>query len=434
MEFIQAIAAFILVLAIAGAVVQVIFSYSLQVIAEKNELPEFASFIAWLPLLQLYPYIKVGGGNFKLFALVGIGGTIGVAVLAGVGAAVMGEAGGLVAGLVVAAFAIAAIVYFARIAMGTAERRGLSKWFGLLTFVPIANFFVYPYIAFHDGFRPPNKIGLVLGLLLAFGPLPGQVAMVNQIASQTQEMAETDLGDGVTLEQALGGLGTAMEIGTQLAMLEEMDPTQPEQARMMRDSLAELRTKLDESRTILGEEAAAELETALSRQQQRLTGPPGQPGQASPMQASAPNPVVPAPENFRAPPTLSVRPPLTDGLARNGDRGFAIPISPECPPGTAAQGAVPPNGTREWCEKVGMDAGIKHGWMTEYYENGEPKTAGEYRDGLRVGVWSRFYDDGTLRVQAQFEDGLQHGVLLSWNPDGSLAYEKHFDRGAPASR
>ena len=78
MEMIQAVAAFFVVFAVAGAIVQVLFSYSLQVIAEKNELPEFASFISWIPLLQLYPYIKVGGGNFKLFVLVGIGGTIGV--------------------------------------------------------------------------------------------------------------------------------------------------------------------------------------------------------------------------------------------------------------------------------------------------------------------------------------------------------------------
>ena len=39
--------------AVASALIQVLFSYSLQVIAEKNELPGFASFIAWIPLLQI---------------------------------------------------------------------------------------------------------------------------------------------------------------------------------------------------------------------------------------------------------------------------------------------------------------------------------------------------------------------------------------------
>ena len=37
---------------------------------------------------------------------------------------------------------------------------------GLLVFVPIANFFVYPFIAFHDGWEAPNKFGLAIGLML----------------------------------------------------------------------------------------------------------------------------------------------------------------------------------------------------------------------------------------------------------------------------
>ena len=94
----------------------------------------------------------------------------------------------------------------------------------------------------------------------------------------------------------------------------------------------------------------------------------------------------------------------------------------------------PPEGTRSWCERVGADAGIKHGWMTEYHGSGAPKVAGEYRDGLQVGVWTRYYEHGGKRVQAEFQDGLQSGVLISWNPDGSLAYEKYFVDGAPASR
>ena len=41
--------------------------------------------------------------------------------------------------------------------MGTAERRDLPRFVGLLCFVPVVNFFVYPYMAFHDGFVAPNK-------------------------------------------------------------------------------------------------------------------------------------------------------------------------------------------------------------------------------------------------------------------------------------
>jgi hypothetical protein len=259
------------------------------------------------------------------------------------------------------------------------------------------------------------------------------------MTQQAQEVAQTDMGNGMSLEQAMGGLGAVMEIGTQAAMLEGMDPSDPDQARMMRESLAELRAKLEENRAAIGEEAAADMEQMLDQQERRVAMgmPPQMAGGASPTGAppSAPPARPAAPYNpMTAPPTLSAGPPITDAIPRNGDLGFAVPLSPDCPPGTQRRGAMPPEGNRQWCEKVGPDAGIKHGWMTEYHDNGQPKVAGEYRDGLRVGVWSRYYEDGGKRVQAQFEDGLQHGVLLSWNPDGSLAFEKRFEQGAPASR
>jgi hypothetical protein len=422
MEIIQAMAAFFVFFAVATALIQVIFSYSLQVIAEKNELPDFAAFIAWIPLLQLYPVIKVGGGNFKTFVLGGIGACVAMAVVGGLSAAA--GFGGLGGGLAAGAFALVVIVYMARIAMGTAERRGLSKWIGLLTFVPLANFVVYPYIAFHDGFRAPNKLGVVLGLLLAFGPLPSQIAIVEQFSQQAQVVADTDTGNGVTFEQAMGGLGTAMEIGAQLAMLDGMDPNDPQQASTMHDAVGEIRQKIETSRDVLGLEAASEMEDLLEKHEQRLAGP----ARAAPTHK---------PVAYQAPPTRSpIAPikPLTASIQRNGDDGFAIPNAPACSPGTTRRGGSPPEGSREWCEKTGADAGIKHGWTTEYHASGSPAVAGEYRDGLRVGVWTRYYENGGKRVQAEFQDGLQDGVLISWNPDGSKAYEKYFAQGAPASR
>ena len=70
--------------------------------------------------------------------------------------------------------------------MRTAELRGLPKWVGLLMFVPVVNLGVYPYIAFHDGFRPPHKIGIAIGLLIAFGPIPGHLAMLETMKAALQ--------------------------------------------------------------------------------------------------------------------------------------------------------------------------------------------------------------------------------------------------------
>jgi hypothetical protein len=61
----------------------------------------------------------------------------------------------------------------------------------VLALVPMGMLFLYPYVAFHDGFKAPNMVGLVLGLLLAFGPLPGQIAMVETLTQQAQEVAQS---------------------------------------------------------------------------------------------------------------------------------------------------------------------------------------------------------------------------------------------------
>jgi hypothetical protein len=424
-ELIQAFAAFFATFLIVAAVLQLVAAYSLQVIAEKNELPDFAAFLAWIPLLQIYPAIKVGGGDFKKLVLGGLGAVVAFAVVAG-GSAAAGF-GGVGTGVAGAALVIVAIVYFARIAMGTAERRGLSKWLGLLMFVPIAQCLVYPYIAFHDGWKPPNKLGLVLGLLLAFGPIPGQLAMIDGLTEQAQTMAQADLGDGVTFEQAMSGLGATMEIGAQVAMLDGMDPADPSQAQAMMQAIADAQQKLEESRDAIGPDAYEELNGLIAAQSQRLAGAPA--GGAPIAIADAGAPALRA-----RPAAVQIGPPLTAGMPRNGDEGFEVPVNPACPPGTTQRSSQQGGALREWCEKIGVDAGIKHGWMTEYHANGVAAVAGEYRDGLRVGVWTRYHDNGVKRVQAEFENGLQDGILISWGPDGTKIYEKYFSQGAPASR
>lgn len=267
MELIQTFAAFFVTLAVIAAILQVFFSYALQVIAEKNDLPDSSAFIAWIPILNLYPFIKAGGGSFKIFAIGAIGACIAAVVAFRGAAAGTGEVG---PSLVVAGFVLLGIVYFAQIAMGTAERRGLNKWLGLLVLVPVANFLIYPYIAFHDGFRPPKKLGLVLGLLLAFGPLPKQIEMVEQISGGAQEIAQTDRGDGVTVEQSIQALRATREIGLQIAMVAGLDPSDPGERTKMIDALESARKKLDEHAEAIDDEVFQKLHALLSTQSERL--------------------------------------------------------------------------------------------------------------------------------------------------------------------
>jgi hypothetical protein len=115
--------------------------------------------------------------------------------------------------------------------------------------------------------------------------------------------------------------------------------------------------------------------------------------------------------------------------AYDGGVGFVVPFRPDCPAGAEREGAIPPDGFKEWCEKTGRERGIKHGWHATFYPNGRPESAGEYRDGLRVGVWTRWYESGAKRVQAEFKEGLQHGRLISWNERGVRLGEQHYADG-----
>jgi hypothetical protein len=327
------------------------------------------------------------------------------------------EAGPLGGAAAVGIFVLVAVVYMASIVMTTAENRGLSKWLGLLSFVPLLNVFVYPYIAFHDGFRAPNKIGLLLGLLLAFGPLPGQIQMVDELVAMARQYegvlgAATDGSgfDAEAFQNAMGGLGASIEMG-------EMD-----------DPLAMMQA--------MNAEPTPEMQGELEQARERLEAMAGAGAVAQPAAYAAPDG---APDTLvgdrtgggQAAPPASAAAALTGSIGRDGDRGFATPETPACPPGAAAQGNGPPDGLKRWCARVGADAGVKHGWLTAWHQNQAMAMAGEYRDGIRVGVWTRWYPSGSKRVQAEFTDGLQHGALIAWNERGEKVYEGRFSAGLP---
>lgn len=124
------------------------------------------------------------------------------------------------------------------------------------------------------------------------------------------------------------------------------------------------------------------------------------------------------------------RPSAREQNAYDGRLGFIVPYRPDCPGGSVRKGAEPPKGFKEWCQRTGLDAGTKHGWYAEWYSDGRPSVAGEYRDGLQEGVWTRWYPGGTKRVQAEFKNGLQHGRLISWSEAGEKLGEQHYADGS----
>lgn len=82
-------------------------------------------------------------------------------------AAFLGDGfGHSIAALGLALSGLLGLFYFGRIASPTATARNLPGWMGLLLFVPVLIFFVYPHFAFHDGWIGPHKVGLTIGSVL----------------------------------------------------------------------------------------------------------------------------------------------------------------------------------------------------------------------------------------------------------------------------
>jgi hypothetical protein len=100
-----------------------------------------------------------------------------------------------------------------------------------------------------------------------------------------------------------------------------------------------------------------------------------------------------------------------------------------CPHDATLVGARPPKGFALWCQR----GSVKHGPHATWHPNGQPATAGLYRDGLREGVWLRYSTKGDLQTTAAFQNDLQHGPMRDYDPLGRISRETHWAEGAPAN-
>jgi antitoxin component YwqK of YwqJK toxin-antitoxin module len=59
------------------------------------------------------------------------------------------------------------------------------------------------------------------------------------------------------------------------------------------------------------------------------------------------------------------------------------------------------------------------GLNTVWYENGQKKNEGTYKNGKEDGLWTHWYENGKKRGEGTFKDG----KIISqkeWNEDGSV--------------
>lgn len=438
--------AFLIGYVVASVSISLVMSYTLQTIADKNDLSEIARFLTWIPILNCYPMLLVCGASVKQFLLVMVG-LIAASVAAGVAASALG---GTVGAGVAAFIGIGALLYgmyyFGKLFWVMAERRELSGWLGLLMFVPLVNLAVFAYIAFHDGFSPLNKAGCAVGLVLAIGSGVGNMQLQTLIeqGGSLFEIAKQEAGEGdpemltaieqvamqetdasaqnapmqgmapaaagqepeSEMEQTKAAIRAMMVMGERFDAIKALDPRDSGQRAQMQALLDSTRMELGSMRHALGEEATSEFLQELDQLQARVAS-------GAPSRAQAAN-------------TGAQTAPASMGHGGAGASSMG-----SCPAGTRRMGSPPPEGNSAWCERNG---GVKHGWYATWYDSGVLESRGEYESGGRIGIWSRFFPDGAKRVEAEFANGVQNGGMTVWDASGRVVRETHYEDGQPVSR
>ena len=167
MEAIDAVLFGLLVIATLGYSIS---AHSLAAIARKTGQSNTMEILAWIPVLKIVPALAVGGGSVGSFLLGSL------AILAANAALFLtahflgNTLGGVLMSVGLAATGLLCSAYLARICWNTAAARNLPSWFGLLVAVPGISFFVYPFMALHDGWIHPHKLGPLIGSFFCSWP------------------------------------------------------------------------------------------------------------------------------------------------------------------------------------------------------------------------------------------------------------------------
>lgn len=65
-------------------------------------------------------------------------------------------------------------------------------------------------------------------------------------------------------------------------------------------------------------------------------------------------------------------------------------------------------------------AGLSHGMSSEFYEDGKLKQEGEFVKGKENGVWTIYWQNGNVKAVITFKNGIQQGDYFEYNEEGKL--------------
>lgn len=353
---------FVYILALV-VLLQLGFCYTLQVIADKQDVPH--SWLAWVPLLQIHPMVRAGGASIQSFLLL---------MATGIAAMIVGAIIGPLGTLLALAWGAWMLFYFGQVFWTTAENRGVSGWIGLLAFLPLINFFAYSYIAFHDGPVAPSRVGVLLGLVLIVLPAYPELRKAREIGELGREF---------------GPMAAAAENGDEKAM-----------SRLIFEMLQKMQH-------MEGFEASGgdpdEMERALAQLSEQMASDTESPADDASRSGTTP---TEAPELKTVSPWFE----CPDGTRQ---RGAAPPNGFErwCERSDPAAGKVRHGGYAKWrrnsrIHETGIFVdGRREGVWTRWNERARVQTQAEFRGGLQHGFQVDWEASGQRIRQVRFARG-----------------------------
>lgn len=99
-----------------------------------------------------------------------------------------------------------------------------------------------------------------------------------------------------------------------------------------------------------------------------------------------------------------------------------------CPEGAVLDGAAPPGGLRQRCQKSVSE---RHGASREWYEDGRERTYSEWWQGRKHGRFKLWYKNGRVRSEGAHRHGAAAGSWKYYNEDGSVSEEQTFPTAPP---
>ena len=76
-----------------------------------------------------------------------------------------------------------------------------------------------------------------------------------------------------------------------------------------------------------------------------------------------------------------------------------------------------------------MENGEYHGLYQSYYPEGGPNSSGVYDHDQMVGVWKRYYRNGQVLEEVTFKDNLENGPFKEWYENGNLKAVGQYKNG-----